>query len=93
MNENFVYTEYITQIGDRWDLIAYKCYGTIGILTLPDGTIMNAMSLLIEENPDISITDVLPPGLLLQVPIIADPTTQLGSSLLPPWATTPTVTS
>jgi phage tail protein X len=67
-------TEYITRPGDRWDLISYKAYGTI-----------NMMGDIIRANPDIPITDILPAGLLLQIPIVAvviDPT---DLDLLPPW--------
>jgi hypothetical protein len=77
--------EYITTAGDRWDLIAYKAYGTISLLTLDDGSTINAMSLLIISNPDIPVNSVLEPGLLLQLPVVPIPTTQLNSQLLPPW--------
>lgn len=78
-------TEYITKPGDRWDLIAYKAYGSFGVITLADGTQVNAMSYLIAANPDIAIDDVLDEGLLLQVPIIPTSSVQTDDSLLPPW--------
>lgn len=78
-------TEYITRAGDRWDLIAYKAYGTVDIIALADGTQVNAMSYIIQNNPDVSIEDILDPGLLLQIPIIPSTVIPLSADLLPPW--------
>jgi len=80
-----VFTEYITRPGDRWDLIAYKAYGTVDLILLEDGSQVNAMAYLIRNNPDISISDILDPGLLLQIPIIPTSTLPLSADLLPPW--------
>ena len=77
--------EYITKPGDRWDLIAYKAYGTIDTVTLDDGSSINAMSLLINTNNDIPADDVLLEGLLLQIPVIANANVQTEKDLLPPW--------
>ena len=77
--------EYTTLPGDRWDLIAHKAYGTIGLLTLDDGTRVNAMSLIINNNTDIGITDTLDSGLLLQIPVVANTSSQLPNQNLPPW--------
>ena len=67
-------TEYITKPGDRWDLISFKAYGDI-----------EKMGDIIRANPDISRTDVLPEGLVLQIPIIPVATVDTDLSLLPPW--------
>lgn len=77
--------EYITKPGDRWDLIAFKAYGTIGNIIIEDGTSMNAMSYLVAANPAIERSSILPEGLLLQVPIIPNTSVVTDSQLLPPW--------
>ena len=78
-------TEYITQAGDRWDLIAYKAYGTVDTITLDDDSTSNAMSLIIATNPDIVITDILDAGLVVKVPVVSNSTNLLTNSSLPPW--------
>lgn len=80
-------TEYITKPGDRWDLIAYKAYGTVDEVVLDDGTTGNAMGVIARANPDIPIGDVLQEGLLLQIPIIANAAVNTDLSILPPWKT------
>lgn len=77
--------EYITKPGDRWDLIAYKAYGTIGDITLPDGSMVNAISYVINNNPGIIQDSVLTEGLLLQIPIIPTASVKTDAELLPPW--------
>lgn len=78
-------TEYITEPGDRWDLIAYKAYGTVGSIILDDGTQVNAMSYIANSNPELSVDDVLSPGLLMQIPIIQNMITPIDPTLQPPW--------
>lgn len=78
-------TEYLTQQNDRWDLIAYKAYGTIGNILLDNGTQANAMSYIINSNPDIGATDILEPGILLQIPIIASVVLPTDPTRTPPW--------
>jgi hypothetical protein len=78
-------TEYITRPGDRWDLIAYKAYGTFDAIALDDGTQVNAMSYIMNNNPDVPIVDILDPGILLQIPIIPSTVIPLSADLLPPW--------
>jgi phage tail protein X len=78
-------TEYITKPGDRWELIAYKAYGTILDITLSDGSTGNAIGIVIRANPDQSIDDILDEGLLLQIPVIADSATITDAAILPPW--------
>jgi len=79
------YTEYLTKPGDRWDLIAYKAYGTVGDIILDDGTTVNAISAIINANPDISIDDVLDEGVLLQILIIPNASVNTDLASLPPW--------
>ena len=78
-------TEYITKPGERWDTIANKAYGTIGNVTLDDGTQVNAMAFIIRSNPGLTIDDVLSEGLLIRVPVIATTSVQTEEELLPPW--------
>ena len=78
-------TEYVTKPGDRWELIAYKAYGTINDITLSDGTVGNAIGVVIRANPDINIDDILDEGLLLQIPIISDATNKTDADILPTW--------
>lgn len=66
------YTKYTTIEGDRWDTIAYKAYG--------DAT---KFSVIIEVNPFVPKSDVLPSGLTLYIPLMDRP--QINTSLLPPW--------
>jgi phage tail protein X len=66
------FTKYITVEGDRWDNIAYRAYGNA-----------NEVEALIFANPSVPITDVLPSGLELLVPIKDEPEVQ--QSNLPPW--------
>jgi phage tail protein X len=80
-------TEYITKPGDRWDLIAYRAYGTLNLVIDEDGNQVSPMGLVIRANRDIAVTDVLQEGILLQIPIIAAATLQTDLSLLPPWKT------
>lgn len=65
------FVEIVTRDRDRWDLIAYRCYGDA-----------SAFERIIRANPDIPIRSVLPAGLRVLVPVMAEPT---ASSQLPPW--------
>lgn len=58
--------------GDRWDTVAYLYYGSAF-----------AMNHLIEANPHLDITETLPMGRIMFIPIL----TQLPHSEtdLPPW--------
>lgn len=80
-----VTTEYITKPGDRWDLISYKAYGTVGDVLLSDGSVVNSISLIIRSNPDIPVDSVLLEGTLLQIPVIPDTSVQSDKDSLPPW--------
>ena len=81
MSENF---EYITTDGERWDQIAYKAYG---VVTLVDdaGIKRPAMQMIIEANATVPVTDKLPGGVILQVPVLATNSAKTATELTPPW--------
>lgn len=54
------YLTYTSLEGDRWDLIAYRFYGDI-----------DQMTRIIEANPNMTLSEVLPTGTKLYIPIIA----------------------
>jgi nucleoid-associated protein YgaU len=66
------FTTYTTIEGDRWDTVAHKAYGDV-----------NRYLEIAEANRDVSLTDVLPAGLTLRIPVIAE--AELDTNLLPPW--------
>lgn len=66
--------QYTTLDGERWDTISNKAYGTP---LLSD--------IIIAANPLVPITDVLPAGTLLEIPVQEIITEQMDADLLPPW--------
>lgn len=66
------YVQYVTQDGDRWDLIASRMYGDPW-----------AFEAIIVANPHVPIRPVLPGGLTLHVPV-REPATATDDTL-PPW--------
>ena len=68
--------EHITREGERWDSIAWHYYG--------DAT---AYGRIIEANPDVDITDTLPSGLTLLIPVLpeSENTAHIAQADLPPW--------
>lgn len=64
------YVEYVTQDGDRWDLIAYRMYGDA-----------LAFEPIVVANPHVPIRPTLPGGLRLLVPVRDD--AELAD--VPPW--------
>jgi phage tail protein X len=66
------YVRYTTVEGDRWDTIAFKAYGDPLRITP-----------LVEANPHIPKSPVLPSGLKMNVPLMDVQT--VNSNLLPPW--------
>lgn len=68
------YTEYLTQQGDRWDTIAYKAYG--------DATIVKP---IIDANKEVYLTEILPAGRRILVPIIENEEVTISADMLPPW--------
>lgn len=68
-------TEYLPMLtleGDRWDLIAYRAYGDVA-----------KQDLIIAANPELAITPMLPAGVTVRVPVLAETTSQIQT--LPPW--------
>ena len=70
-------TEYITSSPERWDSIAYKAYGSV-----------EKMDVIIRANPAISIADMIPEGILLQIPILPETEIKTANELLPLWKRT-----
>jgi phage tail protein X len=70
MAEKFI--EYLTQDGDRWDLIAYKHYGDSAQI----GPIERA-------NLHVPLMPILSAGITLRIPVLD--TAQFDINLLPPW--------
>jgi phage tail protein X len=63
---------YVTQAGDRWDLLAHRFYGDA-----------YAFGALVEANPEVTPSPVLSGGLSLVVPELPRaPETVMGA---PPW--------
>lgn len=69
-----MYLTHITTDGERWDQLAYKYYGDA-----------YGFERIIAANPHVPITDTLPGGLRLAIPII-ESTDDLAKDL-PPWMT------
>lgn len=74
--------KYTTLPNDRWDLIAHKAYGTLGDVTI-DGVVKNAIVAIMENNPNVPYSDVLPGNIDLFIPIVKAP--EQNILLLPPW--------
>lgn len=68
------FTQYRTIQGDTWPLIAYKAYG-------------DSMEFvrIIDANKPLEITEVLPSGLQINIPILEETGNGVQSALLPPW--------
>ena len=71
MSEQVVIAHTIKK-NERWDLLAYRYYGNV-----------NEMGRLMDANPHLSLSEVLPEGEILLVPVLrVKGTNQDG---LPPW--------
>ncbi|MBS1186680.1 MAG: hypothetical protein H6R04_698 [Burkholderiaceae bacterium] len=68
-----MYIEHITTEGDRWDLLAWRYYRDVA-----------QIQKLIEANPTAPISETLPSGLTLLIPVIEQAETQ-SIEELPPW--------
>lgn len=71
------YFEHLTQLGERWDLIAWRYYG--------DATLIAP---ILRANPEFSDAGratplVLPPNSRIRVPVIAEE--NVRKQQLPPW--------
>jgi phage tail protein X len=71
------YTDYTTLEGDRWDNISYAMYGSVSL-----------MDTIIQANPNLAITDTLPAGLNINIPIVDNSQLATSTENLPPWKTT-----
>ncbi|BDV42445.1 membrane protein [Geotalea uraniireducens] len=65
--------EHITSDGERWDWLAWEYYGDA-----------SRYEPIIAANPEVMITPVLPAGIKLLIPIIAD-ADLVDTEDLPPW--------
>ncbi len=65
---------YTTVEGDRWDTLAWRFYG--------DPTLIYP---IVQTNPSVPITPVLPAGLSLGIPVIVIEANQQSTADLPPW--------
>ncbi|WP_153799078.1 tail protein X [Foetidibacter luteolus] len=63
-----------TKGGERWDNIALSEYGNPAM-----------MGDIIAANPGIDITDTLPAGVVLDIPIIQKADVATSSENVPPW--------
>lgn len=66
------YTQIILKEDTRWDTVSYQVYGTIG-----------RISELAEANPTLPLTDLIPQGTKLYIPILEQ--ADISTELLPPW--------
>jgi phage tail protein X len=67
------YLPHVTREGERWDLLAWHYYRDVS--KMPD---------LIDANPHVAVTEVLPSGVTLYVPVLPAPVLTLNHGL-PPW--------
>lgn len=65
------FLQHITTEGERWDQLAWYYYGD-----------PMAYERLIQMNPHVAVSNTLPAGILLAIPVIDDTQT---SENLPPW--------
>lgn len=65
---------YITKENVRWDTISFEAYG--------DASLMNK---IIAANLDVDITEKLPGGIELQIPVIQTTALPASAENLPPW--------
>lgn len=70
------FTEYITNEGDRLDMITYKAYGDV-----------YAWGEILKANPSLPVQDTYPAGIRLMIPIREETVaaTAIDTNLLPPW--------
>jgi phage tail protein X len=66
--------QHTTIDGERWDFIAQKYYGK--------ASMMNA---IIAANPDVPLYDILPAGIVLDIPILESVNDATSANQLPPW--------
>jgi hypothetical protein len=64
----------LTIEGERWCDIANKAYGK--------ATMMNE---IIKANPDVPLYDILPGGVVLNIPVLDKVEIKTDAEFLPPW--------
>lgn len=69
-------TEYVTSMGDTWDLVAYKVYGN-----------EKYAEYLMAQNQSLELleTVIFDAGITLNTPVL--PSTVQGNNAAPPWRT------
>lgn len=65
---------YITKENIRWDTVAFQAYGNAAL-----------MNTIIAANPGVDISEKLPGGIHLSIPVIENTAATPPDSLLPPW--------
>ena len=78
------FTTIKTYDNERWDSVAQRAYGDPLMAAVVNGVNVGVMNLIIAANPTVGITDVLPGGINLVIPII-DGTALVKAGTLPPW--------
>lgn len=66
--------QHTTIDGQRWDQVAHEYYGRADM-----------MNKIIEANPGVPVDDVLPGGIVLNIPIIDKVEVITDAERLPPW--------
>lgn len=66
--------QHTTIDGERWDTIAQKYYGNAAM-----------MNDIISANPSVPLYDILPAGIVLDIPVIESNDVKTDASNLPPW--------
>jgi nucleoid-associated protein YgaU len=66
------FTTYTTKGQERWDNIAHAAYGDA-----------SKMVEIMAANKDVALYDILPDGITLYIPVLAQAT--IDENLLPPW--------
>lgn len=66
------FTELILIEDTRWDIVSYKAYGSV-----------EHISAIAEANPTVPLTDIIPAGTTLYIPIIEQ--AEINTAVLPPW--------
>lgn len=66
--------QHTTISGQRWDQIAKEKYGKASM-----------MNLIIAANPGVPLYDILPGGIILDIPVIDKVEVLTDKQLLPPW--------
>ncbi len=66
------FTELILIEDMRWDAVSHKAYGSVAHVPT-----------IAEANPTIPLTDIVPAGTKLYIPIVEQ--AEINTNLLPPW--------